>query len=143
MEIIQQRSVEIRTKYHRSFYQLGQTGGFWFDCDKDGNVDASSLNPDARRNFAACLTGMIDGVRIIDEGAQCYDERHVTPKIGRCSCGGEVHLDRFTNTCDSCGKDYNRSGQELAPREQWGEETGESVEDILSVDSTSTEELLE
>ena len=30
----------------------------------------------------------------------------------------------FTNTCE-CGQDYNSGGQLLAPREQWGEETGE------------------
>jgi hypothetical protein len=34
-----------------------------------------------------------------------------------------------------CGADYNMSGQMLAPREQWGEETGETVADILAADS--------
>lgn len=42
-----------------------------------------------------------------------------------CHCGEEVPLDCHTNTCDGCGADYNLSGQHLAPREQWGEETGE------------------
>lgn len=50
-------------------------------------------------------------------------------------CGQEFYLDCFTNTCSECGADYNSSGQMLAPRSQWGEETGESVHDILSVDS--------
>jgi len=54
------------------------------------------------------------------------------PAIGRCSCGKEVELAGFTNTCD-CGADYNSSGQLLAPREQWGEETGESLSDILMI----------
>jgi len=44
-----------------------------------------------------------------------------------CDCSG------FTNTCPSCGADYNWAGQRLAPREQWGEETGESLSDILSI----------
>jgi hypothetical protein len=35
-----------------------------------------------------------------------------------------VTLSAFTNTC-RCGRDYNSSGTELAPREFWGEETGE------------------
>ncbi len=35
------------------------------------------------------------------------------------------------NTCD-CGRDYNAFGQILAPRSQWGEETGESLSDILN-----------
>jgi hypothetical protein len=42
----------------------------------------------------------------------------------RC-CGQWLRCDRFTVTCDGCGTDYNQSGQALAPREFWGEETGE------------------
>ena len=59
-------------------------------------------------------------------------EVYKVPRIGLCQCGEEVILDHFTNTCE-CGRDYNRSGQELAPREQWGEETGESLSDILRI----------
>lgn len=59
--------------------------------------------------------------------------RNVKRKVGRCICGEELLLYGFTNTC-LCGRDYNMEGQLLAPRSQWGEETGESVEDILSVD---------
>lgn len=51
-----------------------------------------------------------------------------------CACGEEVLCDRFTNAC-ACGRDYNGSGSLLADRSQWGEETGETVSDILSVDS--------
>ena len=40
-------------------------------------------------------------------------------------CGHWMTCDAFTVTCDHCGADYNMSGQRLAPREQWGEETGE------------------
>lgn len=46
----------------------------------------------------------------------------------RC-CGEWLQCTRFTNTCDNCGADYNMSGQCLAPREQWGEETGEHWSD--------------
>jgi len=49
-------------------------------------------------------------------------------------CGEELVCKHFTNTCPCCGTDYNMSGQQLAPREQWGEETGESVSDILMID---------
>lgn len=42
----------------------------------------------------------------------------------KCDCGSTVSAMNFTNTCD-CGIDYNGSGQRLAPRGQWGEETGE------------------
>lgn len=50
--------------------------------------------------------------------------------IVECDCGEEIYCDSFTNTCE-CGADYNWSGQRLASREQWGEETGESISDIL------------
>ena len=44
--------------------------------------------------------------------------------VVKCDCGQPVWCIEFTQTC-SCGKDYNMSGQLLAPRSQWGEETGE------------------
>jgi hypothetical protein len=41
-------------------------------------------------------------------------------------CGEWLRVSgRFTTTCDHCYTDYNSSGQQLAPREYWGEETGE------------------
>ncbi len=50
------------------------------------------------------------------------------PAIGKCSCGEEVILSGFTNTCE-CGIDYDINGHRLAPRSQWGEETGEHWSD--------------
>jgi len=50
----------------------------------------------------------------------------------RC-CGQWLPCTRFTNTCRSCESDYNSSGQLLAPRSQWGEETGETAADILGL----------
>lgn len=41
----------------------------------------------------------------------------------RC-CGSWVHCDSDTY-CERCGQEFNSSGQRLAPREFWGEETGE------------------
>lgn len=52
-------------------------------------------------------------------------------KVIECECGAEVFCPEFTNTCDHCGADYNMSGQLLAPRSQWGEETGERPEDCV------------
>lgn len=59
-------------------------------------------------------------------------ESRYQPAIGLCECGREVELYGFTNTCD-CGRDYNSCGQLLAPRSQWGEETGEALCDILRI----------
>ncbi len=50
-------------------------------------------------------------------------------------CGEWLECSGFTNTCQHCYADYNMSAQQLAPRGSWGEETGESVEDILAVDT--------
>ena len=50
----------------------------------------------------------------------------------RCACKRELELmDGWLNEC-LCGRDYNGSAQLLAPREQWGEETGETLADIMN-----------
>ncbi len=48
----------------------------------------------------------------------------------QCACGETLPVPDFTNTC-VCGRDYNFAGQHLAPREQWGEETGEHPSDCV------------
>lgn len=69
----------------------------------------------------------------------CYRERRTgfgivefQAPVVQCDCGREVVCERFTNTCE-CGADYGPSGSRLAPREQWGEETGESWIDIINL----------
>lgn len=52
-------------------------------------------------------------------------------KVIKCECGAIIQCTNFTNSCE-CGADYNWAGQRLAPRSQWGEETGESASDILN-----------
>lgn len=43
-----------------------------------------------------------------------------------CDCGSTVPLfSSWANQCE-CGIEYNGFGQRLAPRSQWGEETGET-----------------
>lgn len=64
---------------------------------------------------------------------QGHEMRMVKRRVGLCECGEELLLYGFTNTC-LCGRDYNMEGQLLAPRSQWGEETGESISDILSIE---------
>jgi hypothetical protein len=49
-------------------------------------------------------------------------------------CGNEISLDHFTNTCPDCESDYSFDGSRLAPREQWGEETGEHWTEIIYAD---------
>tara|TARA_R100000353_G_scaffold13986_1_gene13930 strand:- start:807 stop:1262 length:456 start_codon:yes stop_codon:yes gene_type:complete len=59
-----------------------------------------------------------------------YTDQYKWPKIIQCCENGQVELENFTNTCGSCGADYNSSGQLLAPRHMWGEETGEHWSEI-------------
>lgn len=51
--------------------------------------------------------------------------------VVKCPCGNTIHCIAFTNHCTQCGADYSFDGGRLAPREQWGEETGETAADIL------------
>jgi len=59
-----------------------------------------------------------------------YGFYEVDAPVVKCTCGEEVVCGHFTNTC-TCRRDYNFAGQLLAPRSQWGEETGEHLSDIL------------
>lgn len=59
-----------------------------------------------------------------------------TDKIGRCDCGAEVYLHGWICPCD-CGREYNSAGQLLAPREQWGWETGEHPADVAAAETYS------
>lgn len=64
-------------------------------------------------------------------------------KTIKCACGRSVAIyNQMTNSCD-CGADYNWSGSRLAPREQWGEETGETADEILRYDAMDVDQLLE
>lgn len=53
----------------------------------------------------------------------------IEPQVIECVCGAPVALwSSWANGCDGnfCDQEYNGSGQALAPRTQWGEETGET-----------------
>lgn len=122
MKIIRNREVSFSKSFLLSF------PGFCFDCDENGKVDTGKLPPAALKNYLAVSENRPGEILTI-----C--NRQVIPAVGECNqCGRHVELHGFTNTCE-CGTDYNMSGQELAPRSQWGEETGEHIFDILSADS--------
>jgi len=54
-------------------------------------------------------------------------------RVNTCKCGQVFTiLNWFEEECPKCGRLYNGAGQELAPRSQWGEETGESPADIYN-----------
>lgn len=96
-----------------------------FDCDANGRVDLAALakRPEALAAYQTCLAC---GPGRVERYARTVRE----PAEGRCACGELVILDdSWLNACD-CGRDYNGSGQELAPRDQWGEETDEHPADV-------------
>tara|TARA_Y100000310_G_scaffold344035_2_gene454682 strand:- start:777 stop:1184 length:408 start_codon:yes stop_codon:yes gene_type:complete len=104
--------------------------GYSFDCDRDGVVDESALQPAGLENYRLCRAGLMEGCK--GPEVQTYQHTYTDHAVGQCICGKEVTLSNYTNTCE-CGTDYSIAGQRLAPREQWGWDTGESVSDILSI----------
>ena len=142
MQISRRRERKEETTYSLYFERISLPGsGFSFPCDKDGKVFEKDLHPCALTNYQNLVAGKEEGYKAGEITSSVH--RHVEPAVGLCNhCNKEVPLHGFTNTCE-CGTDYNMSGQELAPREQWGEETGESLSDILGVDGESTDDLLE
>ncbi len=94
--------------------------GYSFDSDEAGNVDAEKLNEVARANFDRMSAG--DWPRSVRR----FESHWREPAVIRCDCGTHLELySSWANSCQRCGREYNGSGQLLAPRSQWGEETGE------------------
>ena len=134
MEIIKRRERIERVEYFLSYERKDIPGAGWsFPCDEQGNVKEDELQPAGLESLRECRANHTEGPFACHppEVRESWT-RYTKPAIGRCHCGREVELYGFTNTCD-CGADYNSSGQLLAPRDQWGEETGESLADILNI----------
>jgi hypothetical protein len=94
------------------------------------HADGSPLNGTAEHRAAYdCATA--PGSGYARGTVRTLAVRHREPAVGECVvCGARVTLGDNTNSCD-CGAEYNGSGQRLAPREQWGEETGEHPLDCV------------
>jgi hypothetical protein len=133
MKIIAHSKFVTVVSYRLAFDYEGEVNfGFSFECDKNGKVDESKLRPAGLENYKKCLTGQVGTRKVVCVGVDRREHNYREPAVGRCVCGRNVELGRFTNSCD-CGRDYNGSGQELAPRSQWGEETGESWVDLQNL----------
>jgi hypothetical protein len=130
--IIKHREHKSETTYSHDYHWKGQHlhDGFSFPCDKNGNLQ--ELNPAAEANYRMCLISD----DLIDNGIVPYTHSWIEDAQARCLCGHTIFLGSFTNTCEKCGRDYNMSGQELAPRRFWGEETGETPDEILNIGHT-------
>ncbi len=123
-EFLRRRTRELIVTFALSFCYPDSDGGFIFACDEEGNLlpdsDQSELGT---RNLWECVLGLNE-TRFV--GINRYETWDTEPAVIRCECGEELALwNGMTNTCD-CGAEYNGSGQRLAPRHQWGWDTGES-----------------
>jgi hypothetical protein len=131
IEIISEAFNHTGVTYYRHFHWKDDPGaGFLFPCDERGNVDMVMLSEPGRKNYEKCIDG---NYNVVDDGVRANRDTWREPAVGRCHCGEEVVLSGFTNTCEKCGTDYNSAGQCLAPRSQWGEETGEHPADIARI----------
>ncbi len=140
MKIKEHRKREISVHYALMFNYLEppelRGAGFMFDCDEKGNVDVDKLADAAKESYKDCMAGESGGRPLSKGRVERFEHSYTNPAVGECDvCGEDVVLHGFTNTCDNCNTDYNMSGQRLADRSQWGEETGESVSDILMADA--------
>lgn len=123
IEILKESELKEETYYELRWKCDDSSYGFGFPCDKNGKVNEKKLAPAALVNYRKLVLGQMPdftGSPYVKK----WTNRWIEPAIAKCSCGSKVTLEHFTNTCE-CGRDYNTSGQLLAPREQWGEETGE------------------
>ena len=101
----------------------GNGSGFWFPCDKDGNMP-DDMPDSARSNLKRCLA---DPGRFVRSGeVVSTSHSYRAPDRGICSrCGTEIEL---TNeymgacSCPECGQWYNLFGQELMPPRHWRED---------------------
>ena len=122
------RPVAVKTIEYFHIFQRADGSGYSFPVTEDGVFEAKC--DAAEKNYQLATSSLVPGLR--DLGIEEREYFSTPSKYGICSCGQEVMLTGFTNTCN-CGLDYNSSGELLAPRSQWGEETGESLSDILGI----------
>ena len=91
--------------------------GFSFPCNADGSMDLSGREG-RLENLAGCLFGVFD---VTYKGIEDWS-RTWTERSGKCVCGRTVDITEpdYGHGIDcECGRIYNSSGQELAPRSQW------------------------
>lgn len=102
--------------YEREFRYLDDSSaGFSFTVDEQGNC--LNPHPEGQRNFAACLTGEVDGQKVRDLGTGRRISHISYPAEGLCACGRIVVLDGDVE-CE-CGRWYNSAGQELNHPSLW------------------------
>ena len=106
-------------EYTREFEYIDRSNRFYsFPCDANGLVDVTE---DFSTSYEYCLANV--GTKFLDMGIIDMSHFERSCGYGTCVCGETVYLDAdYGNGIDcDCGRIYNLSGQELAPRSQWDE----------------------
>lgn len=121
LKLLSDRRRETTIEYSRNFDYIGKMGwGFSFPSDELGNVDIATLQDAGRENYLKCIDPA-NPLKVVDRGVKRSEYSYVVPAVGQCQCGRNVTLDAdYGDGIDcQCGRIYNLSGQELAPRAQW------------------------
>lgn len=99
-------------------------GWYGFNADENGVVDRAAITECARNNFDFCC--------IMRPWGHLVERRfdYWLPGLMVCDCLEELEMHGGGRDIHCyCGRSYTSSGQLLAPRSQWGEETGETAVD--------------
>ena len=131
-EIIKERQLIENTEYRLEYKDITGMGVFYsFPCDEKGEVITEGECPEALENLRKCQNGIY---QVKSPVVKKYTSHYWESAEIECeSCSATIDLyDAMTNSCDKCGALYNGSGQRLCDPQFWGEETGESLADILN-----------
>lgn len=126
---IQRHERKMNIRYMRVFKFNDNTGCMYtFDCDREGNIEP--LHENAQENYNKCLDGIYN---VTDKGVEDWSGPYTQHAVIICEfCSRYVELySSWANDCE-CGAIYNSSGQRLAPRSQWFDETGENESDVFN-----------
>jgi hypothetical protein len=98
------------------------SAGYGPPCQANGDIDVSTVHPCSLTTLEAIQTGQRPD--LVYRGIREHHHRYTQPAVGRCVCGTNVILDydHGDGIDCRCGRIYNMSGQELAPRSQWSED---------------------
>lgn len=123
-QIIKQRRVYYETEYRVEYTDRANPGcGFSFPANEEGQIRLIELAAPALANLRIAQA---DPERYT-MALKTYTNKSVDDAQIKCDrCAQVVVLaDAWWNVCPTCGADYDGTGNRLAPRSQWGEETGE------------------